>query len=55
MKGVRRFQAKGKLVPRYVGPILLSAGYDQQLTASSYQNQCQISIMCFMCHSFKNV
>jgi hypothetical protein len=54
MRGVKRFHVKGKLAPRFVGPIPSLAQWDPQHTALNYQNPCQISTMCFMCPSSAN-
>jgi hypothetical protein len=54
MRGVKRFQIKGKLAPRFVGPTPSLAEWDPQHTTLSYQNPCQIFTMCFMCPSSAN-
>jgi hypothetical protein len=52
MRGVRRFQVKGKLAPRFVGPSL--AEWDPQHTVLNYQSPCLTSTMCFTYPSSAN-
>jgi len=47
MKGVRRFNVKGKLAPRYIGPFKIL----ERKGEVAYQRNWQEYIMCSMCPS----
>jgi hypothetical protein len=54
MHGVKRFQMKGKLAPRFVGPYPIIGRVGPAAIALNCQNLCQISTMCFTCPSSAN-
>jgi hypothetical protein len=51
MKGVSRFEVKGKLAPRYIGPFLILERYGQWHTDFSYPKPC---LLCIMCSTYHN-
>ena len=51
MRSVKRFNMKGKLAPRYIGPFKILERCGEELISWNCLRVCQVYMMCSMCLS----